>query len=473
MQRFSRYFVGATGVLMMALVVLLLSLPTNAVTLAQAAPTATPNDPIWRGFAASRDAIQEARNVDLTLVSKWEFEESDWNTSGGIDGCVDLVDITAYRPIYFGWTYTLTSMRGQVFQTRVSFDLTEIAVCDKISTEAAPAPVAGATIDPNLPPPVAGSAAIGGFELGGQVLDMSLNTFGLMNRAGMKWVKQQVHYAPGENGSKVAGQVNVAHSNGFKILLSIKGEKADLGANFDGYLAGYAGFLGQAAAAGADAIEVWNEPNIDREWPAGQVNGGTYTKMLASAFNAIKSSNANTIVISAAPAPTGFFGTAGCTAQGCNDDTFMTQMAQAGAANYMDCVGLHYNEGVIPPGQASGDPRGGYPTYYFGSMLARGYNPFGGKPVCFTELGYLSPEGYSQPLPANFAWGQNTTAAQQATWLAQAATLSAQSGHVRMMIVFNVDFPYYTADDPQGGYAMLRPGGGCPSCDALGGVMKK
>ncbi len=472
MQRFSRFLVGAASVLGVALVVLLLSLPTSAVTLAQTAPTATPNDPVWRGFSAARDAIQKARKVDLTLVSKWEFEESSWDGAGGIDGCVDLPDITQARPIYFGWTYTITSMRGQVYQAHVSFDTKLVAVCDKINATAA-TPVPGGTPNANLPPPVAGSAAIGGFELGGQAQDMSLNTFGLMKRGGMTWVKQQVQYNAGDNGSKVGGLVTVAHSNGFKILLSIKGDKGALGAGFDGYIAGYSGFLGQAAATGADAIEVWNEPNIDREWPNGQVNGANYTKMLASAFNAIKSSNANTIVVSAAPAPTGFFGTAGCTAQGCNDDTFMTQMAQAGAASYLDCVGLHYNEGIIPPTQGSGDPRGGYPTYYFGSMLARGYNPFGGKPVCFTELGYLTPEGYGSPLPAGFAWAQSTTVAQQASWLSQAATLAAQSGHVKLVIVFNVDFPVYSGDDPQAGYAMLRPGGGCPACDALGSVMKK
>ena len=49
MQRFSRFFVGAASVLVMALAVLLLTLPTSAVTQAQD-PTATPNDPIWRGF---------------------------------------------------------------------------------------------------------------------------------------------------------------------------------------------------------------------------------------------------------------------------------------------------------------------------------------------------------------------------------------------------------------------------------------
>ena len=30
---------------------------------------------------------------------------------------------------------------------------------------------------------------------------------------------------------------------------------------------------------------------------------------------------------------------------------------------------------IIPPTQNSGDPRGGYPTYYFSSMLQRGYRP--------------------------------------------------------------------------------------------------
>ncbi|MCC6802782.1 MAG: hypothetical protein IT319_07855, partial [Anaerolineae bacterium] len=211
--------------------------------------------------------------------------------------------------------------------------------------------------------------------------------------------------------------------------------------------------------------------NLDRDWPAGSINGGTDTQLRAGAFNAIKTRNPNTIVISGAPAPTGFFGSAGCTSNGCNDDVFMQQMAQAGAASYMDCVGLHYNEAIIAPTQNSGDPRGGYPTYYFGSMLQRGYGPFGGKPVCFTELGYLSGQGYGQAIPANFAWANNTTVEQQASWLASAATLSAQSGKVRLMIVWNVDFPFFTDTDPMGGYAIFRPDGSCPACDTLSAVM--
>src|SRR5512135_3107773 len=103
------------------------------------------------------------------------------------------------------------------------------------------------------------------------------------------------------------------------------------------------------AAAGADAIEVWNELNIDREWPTGQVNGASYTQLLAKAYNAIKAANSGTLVISAAPAPTGFWGSAGCAADGCNDNTFIGQMAAAGAAQYMDCAGAHHNSGTTSP----------------------------------------------------------------------------------------------------------------------------
>ena len=322
-----------------------------------------------------------------------------------------------------------------------------------------------------MPAPVAGSAAGGSFELGGHILSLSGNTVSLMQRAGMKWAKTQLRYSLGQDPSTAAAFINAAHGAGLKALVGIVGDKSQMG-DFAGYINSYSSFVGGVAALGADAIEVWNEPNIDREWPAGSINGATYTQLLASAFNAIKSRNGSTMVISGAPAPTGFFGSAGCGSGGCNDDVFMQQMAAAGAGNYMDCVGLHYNEGIISPTQSSGDPRGGYPSYYFGSMLQRGYGPFGGKSVCFTELGFLSGQGFSQAIPANFAWANNTTVAQHAQWLAEAAVAAAQSGKVRLMIIWNVDFPFFTADDPVGGYAIFRPDNSCPACDTLGSVMK-
>src|SRR5215510_4336432 len=159
MQRITRPFIGIFA--MLALLVIGFALPLGTPALAQTVPTATPNDPIWRGFSALRDAIEEARSVDLTIIRSYEWEQSEWK--GGIDDCVDLEDITTARKIYFGWAYTITSLRGEVFQGRISFDLKELAVCDHLTTEAALAPAANGTPNPNLPTPVPGSAASGSF----------------------------------------------------------------------------------------------------------------------------------------------------------------------------------------------------------------------------------------------------------------------------------------------------------------------
>jgi hypothetical protein len=318
-------------------------------------------------------------------------------------------------------------------------------------------PPPGPTAPP--PPPPSGNGA---WELGGQVSDFSAPD--KMKTAGMVWVKRQLRWAPGATAD--AGLINDAHSKGFKILLSVLGNPGDIsgGANFDNYAA----YVGQLAGQGADAIEVWNEMNLDREWPAGQINPATYTDLLRRSYTQIKAANPNTIVIMGALSPTGAEGAFGL-AHVWNDDRYLAGLAAAGAANYADCIGTHYNEGIVSPTQATGDPRDDYYTRYFGAMVATYYNAFGGsRPLCFTELGYLTPEGYP-PLPGAFGWARNTTLAEQAQWLGQAASLSRDSGKVRMTIVFNVDFTVYN-DDPQAGYAILRPGGVCPACDALHNV---
>jgi len=308
------------------------------------------------------------------------------------------------------------------------------------------------------PPP----ATNGAWELGGQVSDFSAAS--KMTYAGMTWVKRQLRWAPGATPD--ASLITDAHAKGFKILLSVLGNPGDIagGANFDNYAA----YVGQLAGMGADAIEIWNEMNLDREWPAGQINPVTYADLLQRSYTQIKAKNPNTLVILGALSPTGAEGAFGLD-HVWNDSRYLDGLAAAGAASYADCIGVHYNEGIVSPTQASGDPRDDYYTRYFGSMVATYYNAFGGaRQLCFTELGYLTPEGYP-PLPGAFGWAGNTTVAQQAQWLGQAASLSSASGKVRMMIVFNVDFTVYN-DDPQAGYAIVRPGGVCPACDALHAV---
>ncbi|MBN1678924.1 MAG: SH3 domain-containing protein [Anaerolineae bacterium] len=316
----------------------------------------------------------------------------------------------------------------------------------------------------SIPAPVASGPGLAGFGFGGHVESFSRPD--LMGAAGMTWAKRQLRFAPGADGGSAAGMIQEAHGKGFKILLSVVGHPADI--NQPGYFDEYARFVGEVAAQGPDAIEVWNEMNLDREWPAGRIDPGLYTQLLAKAYNAIKTVNPNIAVISGAPSPTGAEGAFGAD-RVMNDDRYIQGMAAAGAAKYMDCLGAHYNEGIVAPGQTSGDPRGDYYTRYFWGMVNTYWSAFGGsRPICFTELGYVTPEGYG-PLPGGFAWGQGTSVAQQAQWLAEAVSLAKGSGKVKLVIIWNVDFANYDGD-PMAGYAIIRPGGVCPACDALAKV---
>ena len=323
-------------------------------------------------------------------------------------------------------------------------------------------------VQPTSPPPPPSTG--GSFELGGQVQNFSQPDY--MRQAGMTWVKRQVRYNLGDDPNAIAGWITNAHSQGFRILLAVVGNPGQLGSGGDGYMDQFAGYLGGLAALGPDAIEVWNEMNLDREWPQGQIDPAMYTRMLAKAYTAIKNRNASVMVISGAPSPTGAEGAFGLD-KVWNDDRYINGMAAAGAANYADCIGVHYNEGIVSPDQTSNDPRGdSYYTRFYWGMVNTYYNAFGGsRPLCFTELGYVSPEGFG-PLGAGFAWAANVTVGQQAQWLGRAAALSRSSGKVRLMIVWNVDFTRYDSNDPQAGYAIVRPDGSCPACVPLGTAMR-
>lgn len=285
-----------------------------------------------------------------------------------------------------------------------------------------------------------------------------------MKDVGMTWVKFQHKWSPGDTPEAVAGRIADAHNSGFKVLLSIPGAATyppPGGIDFDAYVE----FLRGVAALGPDAIEVWNEENIDFEWPAGEIDPTSYVNnMLAPAYNAIKSVNPNVMVIGGALAPTGFDN--GVNAW--SDSRYLAGMAAAGAARYMDCMGVHHNAGATSPYATSGHPGGGHYSWYFKPTMDLYYNTFGGSTkVCFTELGYVSPDGFSG-ISSQFGWAANNTVEQHAQWLAEAVDIAASSGKARLLIIFNVDFTGYDPNgDPQAGYAMVRPGGDCPACDAL------
>ena len=432
---------------------------------------AVAGDYVQTSLQIARELIEEERGSRLAMV-RWRYYEDDWSSPGsfqlygsfGIDNCAVDVPIGQKREhILFGWTFSILDMSGKEYQARVSYDFNDSILCDEVRV-----PPAYASTVPEAPSePEQQAASVptegpAGFALGGHVAGLDGRTAELMRSAGMTWVKSQLPVEAGV--AKGIEFIQGAKANNFKLLLGVVGNKEALANNFNGYVTQLAAFVGELARNGADAIEIWNEPNLDREWPQGQISGAKYVEMLKAAYSAIKAANPSTLVISGAPAPTGAEGA--FPGRVVNDDNFMRQMAQAGAAQYMDCLGLHYNEGILSPRRNSGDPRGNYPTRYFGSMLNRGAQFFPNSKICWTELGYLSGEGMNAPIPPSFSWASNVTVAQQAEWIADAVRLSRESGRVSLLIVWNVNFERWDTD-PMGGYALIRPDGNCPGCATL------
>ena len=301
---------------------------------------------------------------------------------------------------------------------------------------------------------------LAGLALGGQVPG-ALAHPGLMHNTGMTWVKYQIVWTTTPV-TTVRDLIETGHGQGFKVLLSVTGPTYPDSIDF----AGYVDYLRGVSTYRPEAIEVWNEMNLNTEWPAGQINPTTYiANMLAPAYLAIKENSPETIVISGALASTGVD-------DGIyvwSDARYARGMAQAGAAQYADCIGFHYNAGATSPRAVAGHPADagdGHYSWYFGPTTEVYRRAFrSADPLCLTEIGFLSGEGYP-PLPSDWFWAKGTTEADQAAWLGESVRYAREMGDIRLMIVWNVDFTTWT-DDPKAGFAILRPDGSCPACAAL------
>ncbi|MBI3241040.1 MAG: hypothetical protein HYZ49_01940 [Chloroflexi bacterium] len=327
-----------------------------------------------------------------------------------------------------------------------------------------PTPGGELFIPPTLPPPppVIYPPARGrsGFLFGGQVLGFVAPD--KMHWAGMGWVKWQIN----EGDVDGLDKIKRGHDAGFKVLLTVIGSPVLV--EDAAYHSQYAQYVAGLAAAGADAIEVWNEPNLSRDWPAGKISPVTYIKLLKASYPAIKAANPNTLVISAANAAT-LVSKSLKTAHFWTETDFTTEFVRYGGLLYTDCIGVHYNIGISAPLNTDNTLTGDA-AFWFLPRILKYYGDLtqNTRPVCITELGYLTDDGLDplESVAPDFAWAKDNTLQDQGEWHAIAAQIGLSNPLVEMIIVWNVDFYAYGAD-PHAGYAIVRKDGGCPTCDAL------
>lgn len=301
------------------------------------------------------------------------------------------------------------------------------------------------------------------------------------DQLGMNWVKAQIQWWLVEPDPAGEDQwffydavIDEAHNKGLRLMLSIVGApewtRAAGGENGppDDYNE-YARFLGELLdrhPGKIDAIEVWNEQNLDREWTsANGISPEDYVRFLQVAHDAIKAKDPNIIVISGALSPTG----SGDWVRWADDFEYMERALAAGMLSYADCVGAHHNGYNIGPDvtfdaagastqAASSRFRGPFDNPHHSwsfkttidtyADMVQAVDP--NKKLCVTEFGWASTEGYTE-FPTGFEFAQDNTLQEQADFIVQAFTQMRESGDVWLSFLFNFDFGNKGAgptDDP-------------------------
>jgi hypothetical protein len=422
-------------------------------------------------FAADLIDLTSAIEPDTAFMAKLDERFSSGRFSANGHSQKERIMLVQKQPFHIPWTLT-AALAAVLLSVTV---LVGLSIWPSVPQSS----LAGTTATP-VPEQVTSLA----ISVGGYVSDFSETTFQKMRDAGITWIGADLSYAASSNANAPSlittaqSLITSAHNNGFRIMLRVSGIASDMLDKSETYNEEFAQFVSYLATLQADAIQIWNQQNLDLFWRGDQLDPVAYIDLLHESYLAIKAANPVVMVIMGAPAPTGAQDT--FPGQVVNDDVYYEGMAEAYIAlgePAADCIGMAYVEGIVAPDQATGDSRDDYPTRYFTTMLRRAYAPFQETrlPLCITELGYLSGEGLVDenatpqppPFPPPFAWADKTTVEQQAEWVADAIKIVSEmsSIEVRMVMIWRING--MPLNPLMSGYAIIRPDGSCPACEAI------
>ena len=205
--------------------------------------------------------------------------------------------------------------------------------------------------------------------------EVASRDMGMIKEAGFNWVKQNIGWRDVEgtakgvfDWSRVDWIVYECNKLGLDLLVRIDHQPQWAGGNFptNGPPNRYAD-LGDFVYTMASryqgrirAYEIWNEPNLAREWGGRPPNPAQYVALLREAYRRIKQADPNAMVISAGLTPTGTY-----SPEATPDDVYLEQMYQAMGGNsdgYFDVLGAHAAGYKAPP-ELSPDEAASNPTY--------------------------------------------------------------------------------------------------------------
>jgi len=229
-------------------------------------------------------------------------------------------------------------------------------------------------------------------------------------------------------------------------------------ANFQDF-GDFCGALAERYQGRIAAYQVWNEPNLHREWGDKPPNPAEYTQLLKVCYQAIKAADPQAIVISAGLAPTG-----NNDVTAVPDIDFLQGMYGAGAAAYFDVLGVHAPGFNAPPeldpAEAAANPEyGGGRWFAFrhvedmrAIMVANGD---GAKQVAILEMGWTL-----DTVNSHYSWfavDEQT----QADYLVRAYQYAAENWQPwigLMSMIYIADY-HWTEENEQWWWSIVLPDG--------------
>ncbi len=206
------------------------------------------------------------------------------------------------------------------------------------------------------------------------------------------------------------------------------------------------------------AYQVWNEPNLSREWGEKPPDPEEYTQLLKVCYEAIKAADPEAIVISAGLAPTGTD-----SPEVMPDTQFLQGMYGAGADAYFDVLGLNAPGYKAPPELAPEEAEN--PEYGGGRWFAFRHvedmreimvaNGDGEKQVAILEMGWTLDE--VNPSYAWFAVDEKT----QADYLVRAYQYAAENWQpwIGLMTTIYIADYHWTPENEQWWWSIVLPDG--------------
>jgi hypothetical protein len=219
--------------------------------------------------------------------------------------------------------------------------------------------------------------------------------------------------------------------------------------------AAYCGTIAEVYRGRIDAYQIWNEPNLGREWGNRPPNAWEYVELLRLCSEAIRAADPDAILISAGLAPTGNYD-----AMAHPDDVFLQEMYDAGFQRYVDVVGAHapgYTAPHISPDEAVRNGGQRFFTFRRIEDLRRVMirNGDAARQMAILELGWTRDP--INPAYSWFAVDEDT----QARYLVEAHLFAAENWRPWVGLVSSIYMadPTWTEADEEYWWSIVTPRG--------------